>query len=93
MLILIRSKKFEENGMHIDENKKFDKRNVARNIRNGIITQKDYETFVSRLPDASSKLFNPEETSSDQVEVEPREESETSFKKKGIKKKGKGKGK
>ncbi|MBP1695050.1 MAG: hypothetical protein H6Q41_238, partial [Deltaproteobacteria bacterium] len=71
--------------MHIDEQKKFDKRNVARNIRNGIITQKDYESFVSRLPDASSKLFNPEETSTDLAEIESREESEP--KKKGIKKK------
>jgi len=79
--------------MHIDEDKKFDKRNVARNIKNGIITQKDYETFVSRLPDVSSKLFNPEETSTDLVEIESREESETSSKKKGIKKKAKGKGK
>jgi hypothetical protein len=79
--------------MHIDEEKKFDKRNVARNIKNGIITQKDYETFVSRLPDASSKLFNPEEPLSDFVEIESREESETSSKKKGMKKKVKGKGK
>jgi len=79
--------------MHIDEDKKFDKRNVARNIKSGIITQKDYETFVSRLPDVSSKLFNPEETSTDLVEIESREESETSSKKKGIKKKAKGKGK
>jgi hypothetical protein len=79
--------------MHIDEEKKFDKRNIAKNIKNGIITQKDYETFVSRLPDASSKLFNPEETSTDLVETESREESESSSKKKGMKKKAKGKGK
>ena len=79
--------------MHIDEEKKFDKRNVARNINNGIITQKDYETFVSRLPDVSSKLFNPEETSTDLVEIESREESEARSKKKGMKKKPKGKGK
>jgi len=79
--------------MHIDEDKKFDKRNVARNIKSGVISQKDYETFVSRLPDASNKLFNPEETSTDLGEVESREVSETSSKKKGIKKKGKGKGK
>jgi hypothetical protein len=79
--------------MHIDENKKFDKRNVARNIKSGVISQKDYETFVSRLPDASNKLFNPEETSTDLGEVESREVSETSSKKKGIKKKAKGKGK
>ena len=79
--------------MHIDEDKKFDKRNVARNIKNGIITQKDYETFMSRLPDVSNKLFNPEETSTDLGEVESREVSEASSKKKGIKKKAKGKGK
>jgi hypothetical protein len=77
--------------MHIDEQKKFDKRNVARNIRNGIITQKDYETFLSRLPDSGGKLFNPEET--DLVEIESREENEPPSKKKGIKKKAKGKGK
>ena len=79
--------------MHIDEDKKFDKRNVARNIKSGVISQKDYETFVSRLPDASNKLFNPEETSTDLGEVESREVSETSSKKKGIKKKAKVKGK
>jgi hypothetical protein len=79
--------------MHIDEDKKFDKRNVARNIKSGIISQKDYETFVSKLPDVSNKLFNPEETSTDLGEVESREVSETSSKKKGIKKKAKGKGK
>ena len=77
--------------MHIDEGKKFDKRNIAKNIKNGIITQKDYETFVSRLPDASSKSFYPEETPTDLAEIESREESEA--RKKGIKKKAKGKGK
>ena len=51
--------------MHIDEDKKFDKRNIARNIKSGIITQKDYETYLSKLPDVSDKLFNPEETSTD----------------------------
>jgi hypothetical protein len=75
--------------MHIDEDKKFDKRNIVRNIKNGIITQKDYDTFVSKLPDVSNKLFNPEETSTDSGEVESREVSETSSKKRGIKKKAK----
>lgn len=79
--------------MHIDEQKKFDKRNIAKNIKNGIITQKDYETFLSKLPDASSKLFNPEETSTDLIEIESREKNEPSSKKKGIKKKAKGGGK
>jgi hypothetical protein len=78
--------------MHIDEDKKFDKRNVARNIKSGIISQKDYEIFLSRLPDTSNKLFNPEETSTDLDEIESTKESEGSSKKKGGKKKVKGKG-
>ncbi len=79
--------------MHIDEDKKFDKRNIVMNIKNGIVTQKDYEIFLSKLPDASDKLFNPEETSTDESEIESKRESEISFKKRGIKKKVKGKGK
>ncbi len=79
--------------MHIDEQKRFDKRNLRSNVKNGIISQKDYENFLSRLPDVSSKLFNPEETSADLVEVESRTESGPSSKRKGIKKKAKGKGK
>jgi len=79
--------------MHIDEDKKFDKRNIARNVKNGIITQKDYETFLSKLPDVSNKLLNPDETSADSGEVETREVGETSSKKKAGKKKIKGKGK
>ena len=79
--------------MHIDEDKKFDKRNIARNVKNGVITQKDYETFLSRLPDVSNKLFNPEEMSTDLEEVDEREVNDTSSKKKAAKKKVKGKGK
>jgi len=79
--------------MHIDEDKKFDKRNIARNIKNGIITQKDYDTFVSKLPDVSNKLFSPEEPSTGLGEAESRGVSEGSLKKKLIKKKVKGKGK
>ncbi len=78
--------------MHIDEDKKFDKRNIVRNIKDGIITHKDYETFLSRLPDASNKLFNPDEPSADLDEIESRKESEVSLKKKGLRKKVKGKG-
>ena len=71
--------------MHIDEDKKFDKRNVTRNIKNGIITQKDYEIFLSKLPDASNKLFNPEETSTDLDETGQEKEGDVSSKKKGKK--------
>ena len=79
--------------MHIDEGKRFDKRNVAQNIKNGTITQKDYEIFLSKLPDASEKLFNPEEDIAESDEFGLKKESEMSSKKKGIRKKAKGKGK
>jgi hypothetical protein len=79
--------------MHIDEDKKFDKRNIGKNIKEGVITQKDYEILLSKLPDVRDKLFNPEETSTGIVEIESKKESEISSKKRGAKKKVKGKGK
>lgn len=78
--------------MHIDEDKIFDKRNIVMNIKDGVITRKDYEIFLSKLADVSEKLFNPEEISIDSGEIESRKESEVSSKKKGVKKKVKGKG-
>jgi len=83
----------EENSMHTDENKKFDKRNIERNIKNGIITQKDYEIYLSKLPDVSDKLFDPEEFSVDSDKFESKKEGEIQPKKKAVKKKQKGKGK
>ena len=79
--------------MHIDENKKFDKRNIEKNIKNGIITQKDYEIYLSKLPDISDKLFSPEEELTDSDELELRKEGEMTHKKRGSKKRAKGKGK
>jgi hypothetical protein len=79
--------------MHIDEGKKFDKRNIGKNIKEGVITQKDYEIFLSKLPDVRDKLFNPEETSTGIDEIESKKESEISSKKRAAKKKLKGKGK
>ncbi len=74
--------------MHIDENKKFDKRNIEKNIKDGIITGKDYEIFLSKLPDVTDKLYSPEEELGESGELEERKEGESSSKKK-IKKKGK----
>jgi hypothetical protein len=79
--------------MHIDESKRFDKRNVAQNIKNGIITQKDYEIFLSKLPDASEKLFNPEGSVADLDGIRSKKEGEPLSKKKAARKKVKGKGK
>jgi len=79
--------------MHIDENKKFDKRNVERNIKNGIITQKDYEIYLSRLSDVSDEVFNPEESMTAFHNLESKRLDEIQAKKKGEKKKAKSKGK
>jgi hypothetical protein len=73
--------------MHIDENKKFDKRNIERNIKNGIVTQKDYEMHLSKLPDASDKTFLLEEDRAELEEFESSAENEIQSKKKGLKKK------
>ncbi len=77
--------------MHIDENKKFDRRNIERNIKNGIITQKDYETYLSKLPDVIDKLFNLEGFSVNSEEFESKKEGEIQPKKKAVRKKSKGK--
>jgi hypothetical protein len=79
--------------MHTDEQKKFDIRTIERNTKSGIITQKDYETYLSKLPDVSDKVFNPEETSEDSGEAESKREGELSSKRKEMKKKVKSKGK
>jgi hypothetical protein len=77
--------------MHIDDNKKFDKRNIEKNIKDGIITGKDYEMFLAKLPDVSDKLFGPEEAVADSEEGGARKEGEMLPKRKVIKKKTKGK--
>ncbi len=79
----------EEYYMHTDENKIFDKRNIERNLKSGIITKKDYDIYLSKLPDVSDKLFNPEEFSVDSDEIGAKKEGE--LKKKSQKKKLKGK--
>ena len=79
--------------MHIDESKRFDKRDIERNIKNGIMTQKDYEIYLSKLPDSIDKLFNPEESLTDSEAFESKRDNEIQTKKRGLKKKTKGKGK
>lgn len=80
-------KKFKEKKMHIDESKKFDKRNIERNIKNGIIIQKDYEIYLYKLPDVSDKVFNIEGSLIDNMEFDKRKENDIQTKKRGLKKK------
>jgi thioesterase domain-containing protein len=39
--------------MHIDENKKLDKRTIERNLKEGIVSPKEWEKYLKSLPDAS----------------------------------------
>jgi len=47
--------------MHTDENKKYDRRNIDGNLQRGLVSAKEYETYLSRLPDVSDKVFQPDE--------------------------------
>ena len=40
---------------HIDENKKFDKRTIARTLKEGVVPTKEWEAFLKELPDVSDK--------------------------------------
>ena len=50
--------------MHTDESKRYDKRNIDSNLRKGEVTPRDYEAYLSRLPDVSEKAFEPDEEAS-----------------------------
>jgi len=88
--VLILVVNIEENDMHIDENKKFDKRNIEKNIKSRIITQKDYEIYLSKLPDVSDKLYDSEGNLTDLDASESKRESKVFSKKKEVKKKKRG---
>jgi hypothetical protein len=48
--------------MHVDPEKKFDKRSVEGHIRDGFVSQKEYDDYLASLPDVSDKAHQPEET-------------------------------
>ena len=48
--------------MHIDQNKKFDKRSIDQAIREGLISQKEYEDYLASLPDVSDKIDDGQDT-------------------------------
>ncbi len=43
--------------MFIDPKKKFDVRNIQRNLRDGVLTREEYEEFLRNLPDVSHKVY------------------------------------
>jgi len=46
--------------MHVDPEKKFDKRSIERKIREGLVSQKEYEDYLAGLPDLSGKVDSPQ---------------------------------
>lgn len=60
--------------MHIDESKKFDKRTIERNLKEGIISVKEWEQFLKKLPDVSDKVeFVMSEETQEEETVEDKE--------------------
>ncbi len=51
--------------MHIDEQKKFDKRTIDRKIREGQISQKEYQQYLKGLRDVSKKIDEGEKESAE----------------------------
>jgi hypothetical protein len=44
---------FESGHMHIDENKKWDKRTIERNLKEGVVSPNEWEKYLKSLPDSS----------------------------------------
>lgn len=42
--------------MHIDESKKFDKRTIEKNLREGIVSAEEWKKFLRSLPDVSENV-------------------------------------
>jgi hypothetical protein len=77
--------------MHTDEGKKYDKRIIEILLSRRMVLPKDYEAYLSKLPDVSSKVYNPEEEGMEEgEESDSRGDSGGDAKKKGMKKRGKG---
>ena len=66
--------------VHIDEDKKLDKRTIERNLREGIITPEEWKKYLKSLPDVSdnAELVIVDEGQKEQTAVEQRTKSEES---------------
>ncbi len=42
--------------MHIDENKKFDKRTIEKNLREGVVSAEEWKKYLRSLPDVSDNV-------------------------------------
>ncbi len=81
----------KEKSMHTDQSKRFDRRNIQSHLRRGVMTSKEYESYIAKLPDVSDKIYDPEEESPGaEPDLTSGGEHDRSSKKKGGKGKGKG---
>jgi hypothetical protein len=69
--------------MHTDEEKRFDKRNIPRNLKEGVVTQKEYEVYLSKLPDLSESILDAEEVPDSDAHGETESKKRKSKKGKG----------
>jgi hypothetical protein len=42
--------------MHIDDSKKFDRRTIEKNLKEGIVSAEEWENFLRTLPDVSDSI-------------------------------------
>ncbi len=42
--------------MHIDDSKKFDRRTIEKNLKEGIVSAEEWENFLRTLPDVSDNV-------------------------------------
>ena len=54
--------------MHVDPEKKFDRRNMERKIREGFVSQKEYDDYLASLPDILDKVHDPNEKTTGEKE-------------------------
>ncbi len=77
--------------MHTDNRKVFDRRNIEGNVRRGIVSRRDYEAYLSKLPDVSDKIAAPEEQDGQEGDGKSRKSDQGLLEGKRIpKRKGKG---
>jgi len=69
--------------MHIDENKKFDKRTIEKNLKEGIVSAEEWKNFLRKLPDVSDNvdLIIPEEEKTEKTTKEKGRKSKESVEK------------
>jgi len=54
--------------MHIDENKKLDKRSIDQKIREGLVSEREYEDHLASLSDVSHKVDDGQDTPQEKEE-------------------------